>query len=109
MSDPQIPACSHWVRESEYRVPTNDEFTSLRPCGYCFSDGDIEVRREETLVSDSKHGEVVHRQMGVDGVASHGSKGGGVSNLAKQLEREDITAVDDIDFDRAFGDEGGEA
>lgn len=108
MSRDLVPACDDAVRSREYRQATESDIECRRPCKYCFGDSyDIDdIDQAELIVATGQNSVVIHRHIDTGKVDIQDYRTGTtISNLAKQLEREDVTDPSDIDFQHTSGGE----
>lgn len=108
-SDDATPACSEHLQAEEFDHADGEaELESRKPCQLCFR-GEFELDDfavDELVIRRSNESYTVHRpaSSGIVG-PDPSSHPGQYSNLAKQMQRSDVTDIDDIDFDRASGGE----
>lgn len=112
-SDESAPACIQHMGVEGFERATGESDIALRKtCTLCFGDGfsPDEFDPDELVILRSSSAQAFHRPLSTGLVGSEAHQHPEMyGNLAKQLQDPDVTDVDDVDFERAFGGPGGEA
>lgn len=90
------PACEQYLSQTGFEEPNVLQLGRLRPCNYCFPDGEITVPTGDLLVSDAKRPNVVHRheetgELELDDSQQPTNPGRfGLSHTLEELEPDDV-------------------
>ena len=97
-----LPPCHNRIRPEEFRPARHHELDQLRPCGFCFPDGEVDVDQDDLLVASISAPRAFHRHPR-SGALEWTGEGTDQTQLANALEQDNVTDPADIDVDQLLG------